>query len=66
MTELVRNFLLDILEIDDDHSAWFYQAFVKARGDGVGFPFKECEFHLPDGCQGQHSILYIGGVAQNR
>ncbi|GMH38682.1 hypothetical protein BSKO_06566 [Bryopsis sp. KO-2023] len=42
------------------------EAFVKARGDGLGFPLQSCEFRFPKGLWQNTATLYIDGSFQTR
>ena len=42
------------------------QAFVKARGDGLGFDLIKAEFHFDDGVSSNTASVWVDGVKQTR
>ena len=42
------------------------QAFVKARGDGLGFDLIKAEFHFDDGVSSNTASVWVDGVQQAR
>jgi phosphopantetheinyl transferase len=42
------------------------QAFVKARGDGLGFDLLKAEFHFDKGLESNTATLWIDGQPQSR
>ena len=42
------------------------QAFVKARGDGLGFDLIKAEFHFDDGLSSNTASVWVDGVQQAR
>ncbi len=42
------------------------QAFVKARGDGLGFDLIKAEFHFDDGVSSNTASVWVDGMKQTR
>ena len=42
------------------------QAYVKARGDGLGFPLGHAEFHFLGDVSGNEATVIVGGQPQKR
>ena len=42
------------------------QAFVKARGDGLGFDLIKAEFHFDDGVSSNTASVWVDGEKQTR